>query len=64
MICGKNAFAVYYQSKVTDDKKNKMLVINYVRNKIVKTLFVCIKNTTKYKADYSSKIAALILECG
>ncbi len=57
-IGGKNAFAVYYQRKVTDDKKNKMLAINNVRNKIVKTLFACIKNKTKYTADYTFSFAA------
>jgi len=57
-ISGKNAFAVYYQRKVTVDKKNKMLALNNVRNKIVKTLFACIKNKTKYTADYSFSFAA------
>lgn len=57
-ISGKNAFAAYYRKKVTDDKKNKMLAINNVRNKIVKTMFACIKNKTKYKADYTFSFAA------
>lgn len=57
-ISGKNAFAAYYQRKVTDDKKNKMLAINNVRNKIVKTLFACVTNKTKYTEDYSFTFAA------
>jgi transposase len=57
-ISGKNAFADYYNRKVTEKKKNKMLAINNVRNKIVKTLFACIKNKTKYAADYSFSFAA------
>jgi transposase len=57
-ITGKNAFATYYQRKITDDKKNKMLAINNVRNKIVKTLFACIKNKTKYTAEYTFSFAA------
>lgn len=57
-ISGKNAFAAYYQRKVTADKKNKMLALNNVRNKIVKTLFACIKTKTKYKADYTFSFAA------
>ena len=57
-IGGKNAFAAYYQRKVMDDKKNKMLALNNVRNKIVKTLFACIKNKTKYTADYVFSFAA------
>jgi transposase len=51
-ISGKNAFALYYQRKVMEDKKNKMLAVNNVRNKIIKTLFACIKNKTKYTPDY------------
>lgn len=57
-IGGKNAFAAYYQRKITEDKKNKMLAINNVRNKILKTLFACIKNKTKYTADYTFSFAA------
>jgi len=57
-IGGNNPFAVYYKKKVTEDKKNKMLALNNVRNKIVKTMFACIKNKTKYKADYSFPFAA------
>lgn len=57
-ISVKNAFAAYYRKKVTDDKKNKMLAINNVPNKIVKTMFACIKNKTKYKADYTFSFAA------
>lgn len=57
-INGKNVFAAYYQRKITEDKKNKMLALNNVRNKIVKTLFACIKNKTKYATDYSHSFAA------
>lgn len=57
-ISGKNAFALYYQRKVMEDKKNKMLAVNNVRNKIIKTLFACIKNKTKYTPDYLFSNAA------
>ena len=57
-IGGNNAFADYFNRKVTADKKNKMLALNNVRNKIVKTMFACIKNKTKYMADYSYPFAA------
>jgi transposase len=57
-ISGKNAFALYYQRKVMEDKKNKMLAINNVRNKIIKTLFACIKNKSKYRPDYTFTFAA------
>jgi transposase len=58
IICGKSPFAVYYEKKVSVDKKNKRLAQNNVRNKILKTLFACIKNKTKYKPDYSFAFAA------
>ena len=58
IICGKSSFAAYYHKKVIVDKKNKMLAQNNVRNKILKTLFACIKNKTKYQADYSFSFAA------
>ena len=57
-IRGTNAFAKYYQRKIGEDKKNKMLALNNVRCKIVKTLFACIKNKTYYKGDYSFSFAA------
>jgi transposase len=57
-IRGKNAFSTYYERKISVDKKNKMLALNNVRNKIVKTLFACIKNKTKYRADHSFSFAA------
>lgn len=58
IICGKSFFAAYYHRKVNVDKKNKMLAQNNVRNKILKTLFACIKNKTKYQTDYSFSFAA------
>jgi transposase len=57
-VVGNNPFAVYYERKVTVDKKNKMLALNNVRNKIVKTMFACIKNKTKYTPDYTFSYAA------
>ena len=57
-IGGNSPFAVYYKRKVMEDKKNKMLALNNVRNKIVKTMFACIKNKTKYKADYTFSFTA------
>ncbi|MFZ1807827.1 MAG: transposase [Cyclobacteriaceae bacterium] len=51
-VNGKNAYADYYQKKITVDKKNKMLALNNVRNKMLKTVFACIKSKTKYQIDY------------
>jgi len=43
-----NDLAVYYQRKVAEGK-NKMSVLNAVRNKIVHRIFAVIKNQTMYK---------------
>lgn len=54
----KSIFADYYQRKTEIDKKNKMLVINNVRNKILKTVFSCIKNKSKFQTEYKHEMAA------
>ena len=33
----------YYERKVIEEKKNKMLVINAVRNKLILRIFACVK---------------------
>ena len=43
-----NDLAVYYQRKV-DEGKNKMSVLNAVRNKIIHIIFALIKNQTLYQ---------------
>ncbi|MCF0049792.1 IS110 family transposase, partial [Dyadobacter sp. LJ53] len=43
-----NKFRDYYRRKV-DEGKNKMSVLNAVRNKIVHTIFALIKNQATYK---------------
>lgn len=45
-----NEMAVYYRRKV-DEGKNKMSVLNAVRNKIIHRIFAVIKNQTIYKND-------------
>ncbi|MBK6567194.1 MAG: IS110 family transposase [Saprospiraceae bacterium] len=57
-ISGNNQFTKYYQRKIMDDKKNKMLALNNLANKIVKTLFACVKNKEMYKPDYVHTLAA------
>ena len=42
----------YYQRKVAEGK-NKMSVINAVRNKLISRIFVCIKNKRMYQKDYN-----------
>ncbi len=42
-ISGNNQFTKYYQRKIMDDKKNKMLALNNLANKIVKTLLLALR---------------------
>ncbi len=57
-ICGsKNHFGEYYSRKLLENKK-KSLVINNIRNKILKTAFACVKNKTMYRYDYNFRAAA------
>jgi hypothetical protein len=46
----KNELSDYYNRKVADGK-NKMSVINAVRNKIIHRVFAVIKNQTLYQKD-------------
>lgn len=42
---------VYYERKVAEGK-NKMAVINAIRNKLVLRIFACVKNNRKYTSTY------------
>lgn len=46
----------FYQRKVAAGK-NKMSVINAVRNKLISRIFACIKNQRKYQKDYQHALA-------
>ena len=46
----KNDLAIYYKRKV-EEGKNKMSVLNAVRNKIIHRIFAVIKNQKKYEFD-------------
>ncbi len=46
----------YYQRKVAEGK-NKMSVLNAVRNKLITRIFVCIKNKHAYQKDYHHALA-------
>ena len=46
----------YYERKVAE-KKNKMLVLNNVRNKLVHLLFACVQNNRKYDEIYAPALA-------
>jgi transposase len=47
-----NKFAQYYQRKL-EEGKNKMAVLNAVRNKLLHTLFALVKHNRKYDENYA-----------
>jgi transposase len=47
---------VFYQRKVAEGK-NKMSVINAVRNKLISRIFVCVKNKRLYQKNYQHALA-------
>ena len=47
---------VFYQRKVAEGK-NKMSVINAVRNKLISRVFACIKHRRRYQKDYQHALA-------
>lgn len=46
----------YYDRKV-DEGKNRMLVINNVRNKLILRVFACVKKKQKYNENYNFSLA-------
>jgi transposase len=46
-----NDLKAYYQRKI-EQKKNKMLVINAVRNKLIWRIFACVRNNRPYQKNY------------
>jgi transposase len=47
----------YYERKVNLEKKNKMSVINAVRNKLVLRVFACVNQNRKYENNYHKSVA-------
>jgi transposase len=47
----------YYERKVNQEKKNKMTVINAVRNKLILRIFACVKQNRKYEKNYMKLVA-------
>lgn len=47
----------YYDRKVNEEKKNKMLVINAVRNKLILRIFACVNQNRKYEKNYTKLVA-------
>ena len=50
-----NIMIDYYQRKVAEGK-NKMAVINAIRNKLIHILMACIKNDTIYQKNYKHSL--------
>lgn len=47
----------YYERKVGEEKKNKMSVINAVRNKLILRIFACVNQNRKYDKNYMTTLA-------
>ncbi len=61
VVSGKSEMASYYHRKVKKGK-NKMLVLNAVRNKIIHRVFACIREDRnrfagRYKKNYIATLA-------
>jgi transposase len=54
-ISTKGELQDYYQRKV-DEGKNKMAVINAVRNKIIHRIFACVRDQRKYEKNYTHSL--------
>jgi len=48
---------LYYELKVNIEKKNKMSVINAVRNKLVQRIFACVNQNRLYENNYLKLVA-------
>ncbi len=47
----------FYKRKVEQEKKNKMSVINAVRNKLILRIFSCVNQNKKYEKTYTHSLA-------
>jgi transposase len=47
----------YYDRKVNEQKKNKMSVINAVRNKLILRIFACVNHNSPYENIYQKTLA-------
>lgn len=54
-ICYNDDLKAYYQRKL-EENKNKMSVINAVRNKLIWRVFACIRNNKIYEKNYQMAI--------
>ena len=54
-----NELRAYFKRKVSEGK-NKMLVLNNIRNKIVLRIFACVRRGQKYENIYPSPVVWII----
>ena len=47
----------FYERKTIEEKKNKMSVINAVRNKLILRIFACVNQNRKYDKTYTNSLA-------
>lgn len=47
----------FYERKVIQEKKNKMSVINAVRNKLILRIFACVNQNRPYEKNYCKSVA-------
>lgn len=55
-ICYNADLKAYYQRKL-EEKKNKMSIINAVRNKLIWRVFSCVRNNKLYQKNYQMTLA-------
>ena len=48
---------LFFERKVNQDKKNKMSVINAIRNKLILRIFACVSQNRKYEKNYTRLVA-------
>ena len=48
---------LFFERKVNQDKKNKMSVLNAIRNKLILRIFACDNQNRKYEKNYARLVA-------
>jgi transposase len=51
-----NEIRTYFERKVAEGK-NKMAILNSIRNKLILRIFACVKENRKYEKIYSHALA-------
>ena len=56
VVSKQGELADYYRRKV-EQGKNKMSVINAIRNKLIHRVFACVRDNRKYEKNYTTAFA-------